>query len=52
MVETALSVSPEYIFQAMLPDTSISLNASEKPPGRPCPPHCGSAVIVIQPSSQ
>jgi len=29
---------PEYIFQAMLPDTSISLNASEKPPGRPCPP--------------
>ena len=52
MVRLALSVRPEYIFQAMLPEISISLNASAKPAGRPWPPHCGSAVMVIQPSWQ
>ncbi len=52
IVSAALSLSPEYIRQAMLPDTSISPNASEKPAGRPWPPHSGAAVIVIQPSWQ
>jgi hypothetical protein len=48
----ALSVKPEYIFQAMFPEMSISLNPSANPPGSPCPPQRGSWVIVIQPSRQ
>ena len=41
MVSAALSVSPEYMRHAMLPETSISPKASAKPPGRPWPPQCG-----------